>query len=185
MSGVDIHTLARRADELSRLSPQGRMAHQEEALDVNNAITRAASPAAITRAMAELEARFGSQIRAQGQAALRDPWWLLRRDDGQPPVLAILVESALARAARAPQRATSTVELLGQWRQLQQRRAQTGVEQLRREVRQLLDQFRPQEADADAFLKAAPVGWQQRLELLLGADPLVPNLIRQRGRDHA
>jgi hypothetical protein len=63
-------------------------------------IVGAATPAGLTAAQAALEARWGAQIRAQGLAALLDPWWYLRADDGQPPVIAGLIESAMTNPNR-------------------------------------------------------------------------------------
>lgn len=91
----DIKALAKRAFELSQLPASERERHSWEALAVNGAIAGAATPEGIKAGQADLEARFGPQIRAQGLKAIVDPWWLLRRDDGRPPVIAILVESAL------------------------------------------------------------------------------------------
>lgn len=91
----ELHLLAQRADELSRLPSHARAARREEAAAVSNAILAVATPDGVARARTLLEARFGPQIRAVGEAALSDPWWLFRRDDGQPPVVLALVAGAL------------------------------------------------------------------------------------------
>ena len=96
----DIKLLAKRAFELAQLPESDRPAHKWEALTVNGQIIGAATPAGIERAKAETETRWGAQIRAQGLAALIDPWWYLRSDDGKPPVIAGLVESAMTNPDR-------------------------------------------------------------------------------------
>ena len=96
----DIKALAKRAFELAQLPESDRPTHKWEALTVNGQIIGAATPAGIERAKAETETRWGAQIRAQGLAALIDPWWYLRSDDGKPPVIAGLVESAMTNPDR-------------------------------------------------------------------------------------
>jgi hypothetical protein len=175
----DLHLLAQRADQLSRLPAHERAARHEEAAAVLGAVVAVATPEGVARAKELLEARFGRQIRATGEAALTDPWWLFRRDDGRPPVILALVGSALARSRPS----SSAAQLLAAWRLLQQRRGALALDVLRREVKRLLDTIAPQTGDAESFLRRAPAGWQQRMELLLTADPLVPDLIA-RSRPH-
>ncbi len=174
MGRVDeLHLLAQRADQLSRLPANEREAHREEAIAVNNAILAVATPDRVARAKALLEARFGPMIRAQGSAATADPWWLLRQDDGRPPIILTIIVGALGRTRPT----LTTGQILGQWRQLQQRRGSMNLDQLRREIKRLLDLLQPRVADREAFLRTAPNGWQNRMEILLVADPLIPNLI--------
>ncbi len=96
----DIRALAKRAFELAALPVSDRSAHTLEALSVNGQIVGAATPAGIEQAKAETEARWGVQIRKVGLAALVDPWWYLRSDDGKPPVIAGLIESAMTNPDR-------------------------------------------------------------------------------------
>ncbi len=96
----DIKALAKRAFELSQLPAKQRDAYRWEALAVNGVLVGAATPEGVAKGQAELEARFGPQIRAQGLAAILDPWWLLRRDDERPPVISVFVESALSNPNR-------------------------------------------------------------------------------------
>jgi hypothetical protein len=96
----DIRALAKRAFELAELPVSDRPAHTLEALSLNGQIVGAATPAGIERAKAETEARWGAAIRKVGLAALVDPWWYLRSDDGKPPVIAGLIESAMTNPDR-------------------------------------------------------------------------------------
>jgi hypothetical protein len=96
----DIKALAKQAYELAQLPEPERAARKWDAVAVCGQIVGAATPAGLTAAQAALEARWGSQIRAQGLAALVDPWWYLRADDGQPPVIAGLIESAMTNPNR-------------------------------------------------------------------------------------
>jgi len=96
----DIRALAKRAFELAELPVSDRAAHTLEALSVNGQIVGAATPAGIERAKAETEARWGAAIRKVGLAAILDPWWYLRSDDGKPPVIAGLIESAMTNPNR-------------------------------------------------------------------------------------
>ena len=96
----DIRALAKRAFELAELPVSDRPAHTLEALSVNGQIVGAATPAGIDRAKAETETRWGAEIRKVGLAALVDPWWYLRSDDGKPPVIAGLIESAMTNPDR-------------------------------------------------------------------------------------
>ena len=96
----DIRALAKRAFELAELPVSDRAANTLEALSVNGQIVGAATPAGIERAKAETEARWGAAIRKVGLAAILDPWWYLRSDDGKPPVIAGLIESAMTNPDR-------------------------------------------------------------------------------------
>jgi hypothetical protein len=96
----DIKALAKQAYELAQLPEPERAARKWDAVAVCGQIVSAATPAGLTAAQAALEARWGAQIRAQGLAALVDPWWYLRADDGQPPVIAGLIESAMTNPNR-------------------------------------------------------------------------------------
>lgn len=96
----DIRALAKRAFELAQLPESERAAHKGEALTINGQIVGAATPEGIVTAQADMEARWGAQIRAQGLAAIADPWWFLRSDDGKPPVIAALIESAMTNPNR-------------------------------------------------------------------------------------
>jgi len=96
----DIKALAKQAYELAQLPEPERAARKWEAVAVCGQIVSAATPAGLTAAQTALEARWGAQIRAQGLAALIDPWWYLRADDGQPPVIAGLIESAMTNPNR-------------------------------------------------------------------------------------
>ena len=96
----DIKALAKQAYELAQLPEPERAARKWEAVAVCGQIVSAATPAGLTAAQTALEARWGAQIRAQGLAALVDPWWYLRADDGQPPVIAGLIESAMTNPNR-------------------------------------------------------------------------------------
>ena len=96
----DIKALAKQAYELAQLPEPERAARKWEAVAVCGQIVSAATPAGLAAAQAALEARWGAQIRAQGLAALVDPWWYLRADDGQPPVIAGLLESAMTNPDR-------------------------------------------------------------------------------------
>jgi hypothetical protein len=96
----DIKALAKQAYELAQLPEPERAARKWDAVAVCGQIVGAATPAGLTAAQAALEARWGAQIRAQGLAALVDPWWYLRADDGQPPVIAGLIESAMTNPNR-------------------------------------------------------------------------------------
>ncbi len=91
----DIKALAKLAYELAQLPEGERAARKWEAVSLCGQIIRTATPAGLAAAQAALEARWGDKIRAQGLAALVDPWWYLRADDGQPPVIAGLIESAM------------------------------------------------------------------------------------------
>lgn len=96
----DIKALAKQAYELAHLPESERPAHRWEAMAVTGQIISAATAAGQAAAQAELEARWGAKIRAQGLAALADPWWYLRADDGRPPVIAGLIESAMLNPDR-------------------------------------------------------------------------------------
>ena len=96
----DIRALAKRAFELAELPVSDRAANTLEALSVNGQIVGAATPAGIERAKAETEARWGAAIRKVGLSAIVDPWWYLRSDDGKPPVIAGLIESAMTNPDR-------------------------------------------------------------------------------------
>ena len=96
----DIKALAKQAYELGQLPQPEQAARKWEAVAVCGQIISAATPAGLVAAQAALEARWGAQIRAQGLAALVDPWWYLRADDGQPPVIAGLIESAMTNPNR-------------------------------------------------------------------------------------
>lgn len=96
----DIRALAKLAYELAQLPEQGRAARKVEAVSVCGQIITAATPAGRAVAQAALEARWGDKMRAQGLAAIVDPWWYLRADDGKPPVIAGLIESALSNPDR-------------------------------------------------------------------------------------
>lgn len=96
----DIKALAKQAFELAQLPESERPVRKVEALTVNGQIAGAATPAGFAAAQSELEARWGAKIRAQGLAAIVDPWWLLRSDDGKPPVIAGLIESAMTNPNR-------------------------------------------------------------------------------------
>ncbi len=96
----DIRALAKLAYELAQLPEPARAARKWEAIAVCGQIITAATPAGLAAAQAALEARWGDKIRAQGLAALADPWWYLRSDDGKPPVIAGLIESALRNPDR-------------------------------------------------------------------------------------
>ena len=100
MINEDIKALAKRAFELAQLPESERPARKLEALTVNGQIAGAATAAGFAAAQSELEARWGAKIRAQGLAAIVDPWWLLRSDDGKPPVIAGLIESAMTNPNR-------------------------------------------------------------------------------------
>ena len=96
----DIKALAKQAYELGQLPRPEQAARKWEAVAVCGQIISAATPAGLAAAQAALEARWGAQIRAQGLAALVDPWWYLRADDGKPPVIAALIESAMTNPDR-------------------------------------------------------------------------------------
>jgi hypothetical protein len=96
----DIRALAKLAYELAQLPEPARVARKWEAIAVCGQIITAATPTGLAAAQAALEARWGAQIRAQGFAALADPWWYLRSDDGKPPVIAGLIESAMSNPDR-------------------------------------------------------------------------------------
>ncbi len=96
----DIKALAKQAYELANLPEPRRPDHRWEAIAVTGQLMNAATPAGQAAAQAELEARWGAKIRAQGLAALADPWWYLRSDDGRPPVIAGLIESAMTNPDR-------------------------------------------------------------------------------------
>ena len=96
----DIKALAKQAYELAQLPEHERAARKWEAVSVCGQLVGAATPAGLAAAQAALEARWGDKIRAQGLAALVDPWWYLRADDGQPPVIAAVIESAMTNPNR-------------------------------------------------------------------------------------
>lgn len=96
----DIRALAKLAYELAQLSGPEQAARKWEAVVICGQIIAAATPAGRVAAQAALEARWGDKIRAQGLAAITDPWWYLRADDGKPPVIAGLIESALSNPDR-------------------------------------------------------------------------------------
>lgn len=96
----DIRALARQAYELANLPEPQRPDHRWEALAVTGQLISAATPAGQKAAQAAMETRWGAKIRAQGLAALADPWWYLRADDGHPPVIADLIESAMTNPDR-------------------------------------------------------------------------------------
>jgi hypothetical protein len=96
----DIKALAKQAYELAQLPEHERAARKWEAVSVCGQLVGAATPAGLAAAQAALEARWGDKIRAQGLAALADPWWYLRSDDGKPPVIAGLIESAMTNPNR-------------------------------------------------------------------------------------
>lgn len=96
----DIRALAKLAYELAQLPEAERDARKWEAIAVCGQIIGAATPAGFTAAQTAMEARWGAMIRAQGLAAIVDPWWYLRSDDGKPPVIAGLIESALSNPDR-------------------------------------------------------------------------------------
>ena len=96
----DIKALAKQAYELGQLPQPEQAARKWEAVAVCGQIISAATPAGLVAAQAALEARWGDKIRAQGLAALVDPWWYLRADDGQPPVIAAVIESAMTNPNR-------------------------------------------------------------------------------------
>ena len=96
----DIKALAKQAYELAHLPEHERPEHRWEAIAVVGQIMGAATPAGLAAAQAAMETRWGDKIRAQGLAALIEPWWYLRSDDGQPPVIAGLIESAMTNPDR-------------------------------------------------------------------------------------
>ncbi len=96
----DIQALAKQAYELAQLPEHERAARKWEAVSVCGQLVGAATPAGLAAAQAALEARWGDKIRAQGLAALVDPWWYLRSDDGKPPVIAAVIESAMTNPNR-------------------------------------------------------------------------------------
>jgi hypothetical protein len=96
----DIKALAKQAYELANLPEPQRPDHRWEAIAVVGQLMSAATPADQATAQADMEARWGAKIRAQGLAALADPWWYLRADDGRPPVIAGLIESAMTNPDR-------------------------------------------------------------------------------------
>lgn len=112
----------------------------------------------------------------RGQA-LPPRWW---RGDRPPDGL----RNAAAYVARMPPRRQcmprlSEAEFLQQWRTLQSRRNPmnaAAAARLQAAVKALIDRLQPPRDAADAFLRNAPAGWRERMELLLDADPLVPNL---------
>lgn len=124
-------------------------------------------------------------------------WWR-----GEPPPMGIFDPSSyLARMIhqRPRRRQPTTAELLLQWRLLQSRRgeyvrlaADSGAAStaeaaalLRADVKAFIDRLRPPRDAADSFIQAAPAGWREQMELLLDADPLVPDLIARSEVQHA
>ncbi len=95
MLNQEIPILAKKIYELSALPADELEARKWEALLILNAAYSSATTEGIEKAKAEMEARWGDKMRAEGIVARLHPKWHLRTDDGRPPVMRIVLESAM------------------------------------------------------------------------------------------
>jgi len=99
-NNLDVAVLAKKIYELSVLTPEALEARKWEALLIIHAVYSSATPEGVAKAAADKEARWGDQIRAEGFMAALHPKWHLRSDDGKPPVVQIVLASALDNPVR-------------------------------------------------------------------------------------
>ena len=91
----DIAVLAKKVYELSVLPVPELDTRKWEALLILNAVYSSATPEGVAAANADKDARWRTQISAEGLLAALHPKWHLRTDDGKPPAARLAVASAL------------------------------------------------------------------------------------------
>ncbi|MDC0720904.1 hypothetical protein [Nannocystis bainbridge] len=96
----DVAVLAKKVYELTTLNPDELEVRKWEALLIVNAVISSATPAGIAKAHGDKDARWGAQIQQEGILSRLHPKWLLRTDDGKPPALQHVLESALDNPCR-------------------------------------------------------------------------------------
>ncbi|WP_143140858.1 hypothetical protein [Nannocystis exedens] len=87
--------MAKKVYELSTLALDELEDRKWEALLIVNAAISSATADGVARTHADKEARWGAQIQEEGILSRLHPKWLLRTDDGKPPVIQHALESAL------------------------------------------------------------------------------------------
>lgn len=98
---TDIYVLATKVIALSKLTPAELDSQAWEAMILIGAIYQSATPAGVLAAKADIEARWGVELKAAGPLALLAPRWHVRADDGKPPAVAKALASALDNPARS------------------------------------------------------------------------------------